>query len=268
MQGKTIAILENRMGEQMAGFVTKQGGIVFSAPALSECPEIDPALIVELLKRWEAEQPDFFIFQTGSGVKALFEATDSMGLTASLIDRIHQATVIVRSPKPAGALRSRRIRIDVSAKNPHTTSEVLFEMNAFDLQGRHVVVQRYGDTNLELQRTLEERGAAVTEIASYRWGLPENIQPLLDLIEALEQQKIEAVAFTSASQVHNLFKVAHQEGKHQSLLENLNRSVVASIGPVCTAALNRLGIQVHIEPNPPKLGPFIAKIKDHFSSNP
>ena len=42
LKDKTIAILENRAGEQLADLVRKYGGTPFSAPALAEIPEIDP----------------------------------------------------------------------------------------------------------------------------------------------------------------------------------------------------------------------------------
>jgi uroporphyrinogen-III synthase len=68
------------------------------------------------------------------------------------------------------------------------------------------------------------------------------------------------VAFTSASQVVNLFAVAQEDGKEASLRQSLARTLVASIGPVCSAALRKQGVRVDLEADPPKLGPFIAAI--------
>ncbi|MEY3884256.1 MAG: hypothetical protein RIS87_31, partial [Pseudomonadota bacterium] len=53
MKDKTIAILENRAGEQLADLVRKYGGTPFSAPALAEIPEIDPLLIAQMVKDWQ-----------------------------------------------------------------------------------------------------------------------------------------------------------------------------------------------------------------------
>ena len=69
MKDKTIAILENRVGEQMADLIRKYGGTPFSASALAEIPDIDPAHIIELFNDWDSNPPDTFIFQTGVGVK-------------------------------------------------------------------------------------------------------------------------------------------------------------------------------------------------------
>jgi uroporphyrinogen-III synthase len=266
MKDKSIAILENRVGEQMADLVRKYGGTPICAPALAEIPDIDPAYISQLLERWTAAPPDYFIFQTGVGAKALFAATDGLGLTEQLLGSLKRARIIARGPKPTAALRSRSVRIDAGAKDPFTTPEVLAELDLAALSGKRVVVQRYGETNLELQKTLEESGAEITEIATYRWGLPADTQPLIQLMDALERHEIDAVAFTSASQATNLFTVAKQAGREASLKDNLNRALVASIGPVCTAALSKLGIKVDIEAHPPKLGPFISAINSALLS--
>ncbi len=80
------------------------------------------------------------------------------------------ATVVVRGPKPIAALRSRGVRIDLSAKDPYTTAEVPADLAAL------------------------------------------------------------------------------------SLAANLNSTLVASIGPVSTAALTHFGVKAGLEASPPKLG--------------
>lgn len=265
MKNKTIAILENRAGEQLADLVRKYGGTPFSAPALAEIPDIDPTLIANLVNDWQKNVPDIFIFQTGVGVKALFATTDALGITEQFQQVLASSLIAVRGTKPTAALRSYKVRIDLTASEPYTTAEVLAELDKNAISGKRVVVQRYGDTNWELQKALEVRGALVTEIATYRWSLPENTQPLIDLMDALDANSVDMVCFTSASQVYNFFAVAETLGRNQALHAALNRSLVASIGPVCTVALNKFGIKVDVEPQPPKLGPFISAINSKFA---
>jgi len=264
MKDKRIAILENRAGEQMADLVRKYGGMPFSAPALAEIPDVDPARLQALLNEWDTASPDIFIFQTGVGTKALFSALDTLGITQRLLRVLDAARVVVRGPKPAGVLRSRVVRIDAAAKEPYTSAEVLAELDP-TLHGQRIAVQRYGESNSTLQKVLAARGAEVVEIATYRWGLPENTGPLIGLMDALAAQAIDAVAFTSASQAANLFTVARQAGRQDALKQDLNRTLVASIGPVCSEALRRLGVEVKIEAQPPKLGPFITALNAALS---
>jgi uroporphyrinogen-III synthase len=217
MKDKTVAILESRMREHIASLVHKYGGTPFSAPALAEIPDVDRAHIEELIRDWTSTPPDIFIFQTGVGTRALFAATDSLGLTDVLLRRLDAAQVIVRGPKPITVLHSREVRIDRVASDPFTTHEVLAEMHGTPLRGKRIVVQRYGETNRELQAELENEGADVIEIVTYRWGLPGDTAPLLRLIGALGRDEIDLVAFTSASQASNLFTAAQCDGKRRRL---------------------------------------------------
>jgi uroporphyrinogen-III synthase len=174
--------------------------------------------------------------------------------------------VAARGPKPTAALRSRKVRIDRSAKEPYTTVEVLESLEDLSLRGACVVVQRYGETNVELEKALRAKGAEVVEIPTYRWALPENTGPLVELIEALGRGEVDATVFTSASQAHNLFLLAEKLGKEGPLAASLSRTLVASIGPVCSAALREHGVTIALEASPPKLGPLVAALDRALSA--
>lgn len=264
MKNKTIAILENRSGKQMADLVRKYGGKPISAPALAEVADIDQHEIKQMIDAWTKALPALFIFQTGVGTKALFAATDALNMTEELVGLLAQSKVLVRGPKPTGALRSKNVRIDMTAGDPYTTAEILAHVDTLKVDGERVVVQRYGDTNVELQAALKARGAEVLEVATYKWSLPADVQPLVDLIDGLANKTVDMVCFTSASQVYNFFQVADDVNRAAGLKAGLNQTLIASIGPVCSHALAKYDIRVDVEPSPPKLGPFIQAINDKF----
>jgi uroporphyrinogen-III synthase len=87
-----------------------------------------------------------------------------------LLRLLDSAQVVVRGPKPTKVLHSRKVRIDRAASDPFATREVLAEMHGTPLRGKRVVMQRYGETNRELQAALESEGAEVIEIVTYRWA--------------------------------------------------------------------------------------------------
>jgi uroporphyrinogen-III synthase len=261
MKGKRIAVLEARMGEQLAGLIAQRGGVPVHAPALAELPDLDPAAIGELVRSLEARPARLAIFQTGVGTRALFSATDALGVTPAFLALLEKATVAVRGPKPTGALRARGVRIDRAAAEPYTTREVLAAIVDLPLAGERVLVQRYGVANAELDRALAARGAEVLEIPTYRWSLPQDTEPLAELIGALERRSIDAAVFTNAEQLRNLLAVAGRLGKTEALRAALNRTLVASIGPVASAALRDAQIDVGIEAKPPKLGALLAALE-------
>jgi uroporphyrinogen-III synthase len=265
LREKKVAILESRLGKQLAELVAQRGGIPFHAPALAELPDLDPAQIGELVRSLEQRPAKLAVFQTGVGTRALFAATDSLGVTEKLLLLLGGMLVAVRGPKPTGALRARGVRIDRSAADPFTTHEVLEVIEDVPLQGERVIVQRYGSINAELDRALEARGAAVIEIPTYRWSLPQDTAPLAALIGALERDEMHAVVLTNAEQVRNLFAVAEQLGRAPALRAALNRTLVASIGPVASAALRAAGVEVGLESSPPKLGALLSSLDQALS---
>ncbi|MNC85758.1 bifunctional uroporphyrinogen-III synthetase/response regulator domain protein [compost metagenome] len=71
--------------------------------------------------------------------------------------------------------------------------------------------------------------------------------------------------FTNAAQVHNLFAIAGQQNRAAALKTALDRTLVASIGPVCSDALGKFGVCAAIEPHPPKLGPLVSALAEALS---
>lgn len=260
MKSNVVAILETRTGEHLGELIARRGGIPLLAPALEEVPDVEPEAVASLLEAWRIEPFRMVIFQTGVGTRALFQATDTLRSTDEMLELLARALVVVRGPKPVGELNSRQVRIDVRAPSPFTTETVLDAIAQIALDHASVLVQRYGATNQALRDALEARGAIVREIATYRWALPADLQPLKNLLDALAAARVNAVVFTSAVQVQNLFAVAAALGRSGSLAGLLNELVIASIGPVCSRALVAHGIKPTFEANPPKLGPLVESL--------
>lgn len=265
MQPKKVAVLESRMGRQLVELIEGKGGIAVHAPALEELPDVDTAQIGALVDSLESTPARLAVFQTGVGTRALFAATDSLGLTDTFLKMLSRMVVAVRGPKPTGALRSRGVRIDRSAADPFTTNEILGSVADVPLRGERVIVQRYGSVNQELDRALEAKGAHVIEIPTYKWSLPKDRAPLERLVGALGRGEIDAAVFTNAEQLRNLFLVAGNGGKADELRSALNRTLVASIGPVASAALRDAGVRVGLEARPPKLGALLAALDQALS---
>lgn len=265
MKAKRIAILESRLGEQLADLVKQRGGVPVHAPALAELPDLEPEKIRALVQSLEKQPAKLVVFQTGVGTRALFAATDAMGVTDVFLKLLSETTVAARGPKPTGALRSRGVRIDRPAADPFTTREILESIKDLDLKGARVIIQRFGSANVELDRALEARGAQVTEIPTYRWSLPQDTKPLEALVGALERGEIDAAVFTNAEQARNLFTVATRLNKQESLRNSLNRTLVASIGPVASAALREANVKIGLESKPPKLGALMSALDSALS---
>jgi len=266
VNAKTVAILESRLGGQLAELIARHGGNPLLAPAIAEVPDADDASIARLAAELEIRPAKAAVFQTGVGTRALFEAVERLGLLPRFKAQLEGTLVVARGPKPSGALRGRGVRIDVAVGEPFTTEEVLAALKEVPLAGERVMVQRYGAANEKLDRALKERGAEAIEIPTYRWALPEDTVPLERLIDALLRREVAATVFTNGAQVENLFTIAHRLGKDSTLRQDLNATLVASIGPVCSAALRAHGIDIGLEPHPPKLGALVSALACRLSA--
>jgi uroporphyrinogen-III synthase len=265
MKSKVVAILETRVGAHLAEMIERRGGIAMLAPALEEVPDVDSRDVAALLNEWRGGPFKAAIFQTGVGTRALFAAADELDAKHDFLELLAGTVVVVRGPKPTGELNSRGVRIDLRAAAPFTTETVLAAMSEIPINDSKVMVQRYGATNRELHDALTARGAAVREIATYRWSLPQDIGPLNELLAALEQHRVDAAVFTSAVQIHNLYTVAERGGRAAQLVSGLSRTIVASIGPVCSRALRQYGVEPTLEAAPPKLGPLLDALEAALS---
>jgi uroporphyrinogen-III synthase len=268
LTGKRIALLEARLGGELAKLVERRGGEAFSFPALREQTVDAGDEIARLIDDLQTGAFAFIIFQTGVGVSTLFKEADRIGRLEELLAALKTVTTVCRGPKPVAALARQRIKPDVQTREPHTTVELLEAIDPLELKGKNTALLHYGERNEALTEALLARGARLEELCLYEWRMPENTAPLERLIEELDRGAFDAVAFTSQIQARHLFQIAQSLNREGGLLDSLNhKTVVASIGPTCSAALRALGVEPRVEPEHPKMAPLVAAIAEYFDSH-
>ena len=267
LNGKRIALLEARLGSELARLVERYGGEAEVFPALRE-EAIDAGReVAALIDGLAAGRFAFIVFQTGVGVSALLKEAEQLGRLDELLEALKQVATVCRGPKPTAVLVRQGIKPTVNAREPFTTAELLEAMEPLDVNDNQVVVLHYGERNTALTGALTARGARLEELCLYEWQLPEDTAPLKNLIADVQRGAFDVVAFTSQIQARHLFQIAESAGQSAALLESLNsRTVVASIGPTCSAALRALGVEPRIEPENPKMGPMVMAIADYFDA--
>ena len=266
LNGKVIAYVEARMRSEMGSLIQRNGGTPYSAPVLQEVYLKDSPEVRRLVEDVCSGTVEVVVLLTGVGTRALIETAEAMGRQEEFIRCLDQRTVIVRSPKPARVLRQHKVHIDIMPPEPFTSKDLLDAVANIDLKNRELAVQAYGSPNGFLTEGLSDLGARVREVTLYNWGLPEDLDPVFQMIDDLDLGKIDAVAFTSQPQPGNLITIAAGAGKEESLRNSLNRPevVVASVGPVCTGGLSRAGIKVDVEPDHPHMGNLIQALAQYL----
>lgn len=265
LDGRTIAITEARRAAELSTLITRLGGVPYSAPAVREVPRRDRGPALAALDRIVRGEVEIIVFLTGVGTRAFLALAMGAGRRDALLQALSTMTVVARGPKPNAALREAGVRIDVAPAEP-TSEGVLAALAETDVRHRAVAVQLYGEDNPPVVDGLVARGADVVPIPLYEWALPEDVEPLSQLVRRLIAGGIDLVAFTSSPQVRNLFAVADLEGLAPVLRAALREAVtVASIGPVCTATLAEYGITSAIQPAKGTMGALVHAIAAHPS---
>src|SRR3989449_1320108 len=116
-----------------------------------------------------------------------------------------------------------------------------------------------------LLQGLKERGALVTRVPVYRWGLPQDLAPLRAALRSIADGQVRVVLFTNANQVENVMQVARDGGLDERVRGALALGVVASVGPIASESLRNHGLHVDLEPPHPKMGPLVkdASLRCH-----
>lgn len=261
LEGLRIVSFESRRAAQMAELIRNYGGEPFVAPSMREIPLDENPAAVEFIGRLDAGEVDFVIFLTGVGTRALVAAVAGQYPRERIAAALRKATLVARGPKPIAALKELELSPNITIPEPNTWRDVLSELDGkANIKGKRVAVQEYGVPNQELISGLEARGAQLLRVPVYRWALPEDLGPLRSAIRKILDGEIDIALFTNATQVFHLFQVADGEDLGQRLRQAFDRTVVASIGPICNEALEQFGLRADIEPDHPKMGHLVASI--------
>ena len=265
LSGHTIGITADRRWEEQAELLRRRGATVIHGPSIAtHYLDFDRALR-EATQQVIFESPDYLVATTGIGIRAWFEAAQAWGMWDRLAAAMTGVKVVARGPKAAGAVAGAGIPVWRKAVSEQL-DEVLGLLLAEDLVGRRVTVQQYGEESPKFIETLVAAGAKVESIPVYRWVVPPDVRPALELIRATIAGRIDAVTFTSAPAVRNLLQIADDAGTGVELRAAFNGGVVAAcVGPVCARVAKDSGIDAPIGPKVGRLGLLVRLLSDELA---
>jgi uroporphyrinogen-III synthase len=255
------------MSRELARLVEKHGGDPLCVPAVREVPsghrraELGPDAAARLITALSDGKYDIAVFMTGVAVSMLFELGEQIGRRNDLVGGLRRITTVARGPKPTAALRGFGVVPTLTAREAYTSAEVIDALAGIDLAGKRVLLFHYGERSDALAETLVAREALLEEEWLYRWQLPEDTSGLEQLVRSIVDGRVDALAVTCQIQFRHLFQIAQRLGLERDLVRSLNhRVVVAAVGPTCHAILQVHGVDVHVMPENPKMGPLIVAL--------
>jgi uroporphyrinogen-III synthase len=263
LSGLTVLSLESRRADEMAELIRRRGGAPISAPSMREVPLQANQEIYDFLHRLENGQIDIVLLLTGVGTRTLVATVADRCSPQRFAELLGRVQIVARGPKPVAALRELQLTPNLVVPEPNTWREILATLDdRLPVHGRRVAVQEYGRSNDELLEGLRERGADVSPVRIYRWDLPQDIGPLEDAVRRTANGDVDIILFTSAQQVDHFLQIARRLELRERVVTACARILIASIGPVCSEALDSNRLAVDLEPEHPKMGHLVKAASD------
>ena len=262
LMNRRIAIAGDRRFEDIERLVAKQGGVALSRPMMRSASLDAPETTEAVLKLCD-EGCDWLILVTGMGTRALIRVAETLGRKDDLLRRMEEAKLAARGYKTVKALKELGLKPDVE-DDDGTTEGLRRRLEPYDFASQRVAFKLHGERVPELTDWLTSRGATVLEIPLYRYQPPTDDE-VRTLLTEIFTGKLDAVAFTSNTQVHYLFAVAERFGEVEALREAFATTVqAASVGHMTSAALHEAGVTRLVQPEHERMGAMIVTLGEHY----
>lgn len=265
LDGVVVGVTADRRWQEQADLLQRRGATVVHAPTISTVFLAGDRELRAATEEVVADPPDYLVATTGMGMRAWLQTAREWGLAERLTEALAATRIVVRGPKSAAAVGE--AGLEVWQRSPtEKMDDILPILASGPLAGRRVALQEYGMQNAPFHAAVTAAGGRVVAVPVYRWRLPEHRAPVLALLDGVDAGRVDAVTFTSAPAVHNLFSIAADAGRAESLRAAFNSTVVAAcVGPVCAAGAREEGIAEPLAPDVGRLGLLVRALSDRFA---
>jgi uroporphyrinogen-III synthase len=270
LNGYRILILETREEAQFTRLLAEQGADVVPCPMFIIHDAPDPAPIEAWIRRFIDKPCDDLVLMTGEGLRRLMKVARASGIDQAFAAALAGTRKFTRGPKPGRALREIGLEPQQTTEKP--TSEGIAEMlSRIDLRGHRLGLQLYPDRDhSELINAITTQGAEVDPVLPYVYDPKAADANIVTAIDEMAAGRIDAIALTSSGQIRRLFEVAKARGCEALLREGLQRTPIASVGPVVSDELQSHGLRTDIAPPDGAffMKPLISAMAAALAKNP
>ena len=265
-QGLRVAALESRKAKEMESLIRHYGGTPLVAPSMQEVPLNHHPEVEEFGRQLLAGRIQSLLLLTGVGTRTLLHILERQFTIEDLKHALNKISLIVRGPKSAAALREKGLTPTLTVPEPNTWREILETLDTQQpIAGTCIAVQEYGVTNPDLLEGLRKRGATVLTVPIYRWSLPEETEPLRNLLREIVNGRIHVLLITNAVQLDHAVQILEETGHTTQFVQACKKMMIASIGPTASERIRSHGIQVDFEPTHPKMGLLVKEASERVS---
>lgn len=250
--GKRVVMTRPRgQSESFRQMLIERGAQPVDLPCIEICdpPSWEP--LDRAIRR--LDEFNFLLVTSVNGARNFMARLEACGF-----DSRHLGGVVIGAIGPATAAELARygIRADFVPRE-YRAEGLIEELSRRDINGKAFLIPRARVARDLVPRALEKGGARVEVIEAYYAAAPD-YRP--DHLEALLSPAPHVIAFTSSSTAANFYKLPFTAELRQRLAD----AAVASIGPVTSATLRGLGIEVGIEARESTVAGLVAALEDYY----
>ncbi len=242
LDGKTIAITRSKDdATEFIALAEKNGATPIPLPTI-ELVSKGEKIVDEFLESIKQYNPDYSVFMSSKAVKLLFDTAKQAGKFDQLQLAVANTIVMSVGPKTTTALETEGIKVN---HQPTTFSSVGVgeEFTSIHAVGKKVIIPRSGASTPFLKELLNKIGIDVLEIHLYDVCAFRDTTQWNGFRELFSQNKVNGVVFTSASSVRGFFDIMSKDYDTETLLDNLAKLSVVSIGPFTSDELKKFNVK-------------------------
>ncbi|MDL4843054.1 uroporphyrinogen-III synthase [Aquibacillus rhizosphaerae] len=262
LEGKRIGIAADRKSEAISEIIRKKGGI----------PVIQSIQGQRLLNERQAEEEvqylidhefDWVMLTTGIGAQALEDAATRLGIRNDFIEKLKETKLAIRGSKTIKWLKGWSLKPDFVSPNG-TMDQLIEGLRDEEITGSKFFLQEYNKNEDNLIEKLNTLPISLYRSTPYYYVEPEK-DTLESLRSKISKLTLDAVLFTSKTQVENLFGGLEDKGSIVNAFQTKVKAV--SIGSVTSKELEKNGVKRIIEPENPKMGAMVIELASSYKQS-
>jgi uroporphyrinogen III methyltransferase / synthase len=254
LTGKRIVITRRReQSRELRRALVALGAEVVEIPTIEIRPPASWDPLDQAIRR--ITEFDYLLLTSVNGVLSFLARLRACGADVRDLAGLQVGAI---GPATAAALVQAGVSVDFVPKE-YRAEGLLQSLSNHDVRGKTFLIPRAKGARDLVPRVLKERGAGVEVVEVY-----ETVAPSLPPgeIERLLRPRPHAITFTSSSTVFNFAKLIGEE----RMREALAGIALASIGPVTSDTVRKLGLDVNIEAKESTVPGLVHAIRQYFDT--
>ena len=199
------------------------------------------------------EKFDYLLVTSANGVRNFLRRLEACGRDVRDLKGLIVGAI---GPATAEEFAKTGVKVDVLPRE-YVAESLLEALGAREISGKAFLIPRAKVARDVVPRVLMEKGGRVEVVEAYETAVPE--LPAGEL-QRLFSPSPDVITFTSSSTATNFARLAG-ENKVSELLSGV---AIASIGPITSETIRKLGLDVTIEAKESTIPGLVRAIEDHF----